>query len=102
MGFDEKTGRMDWRDELSWIAVAAVSGVLQWLLFRHFGTFAATSPPVVLALTLLAFYLPGVLVRVQNARGRALTGRRGFPERALIRAFPLPGFMVGLALIVLR
>lgn len=57
---------------------------------------------MVLALTLLAFYLPGVLVRVQNARGRALTGRRGFPERALKWVFPLPGFLVGLALIVLR
>ena len=100
MSFDETSDRMNWKDELSWMAMAGLSGLLQWLLFRHFGTFASANQIMVLAVTLLAFYLLGVLVRIQNVRGRVLTGRKAFPERILIWVYPVPGFLIGLALII--
>lgn len=102
MSYDEQSGRMDWRDEAGWLGIAATAGLLQWLLFRHFGVLADMTPAILLVLTVLAFWLLGVLVRIQNARGRALTGRTGFPERALKYLFPVTGFLVGLLLILYR
>ena len=101
MSFNDKTEQMDWKDEFVWLAIACISGGLLWLVFSWFGRFPDTSQLVVLALTITGFYIISILVRIQNHRGMALTGRTGFPERHLKWIFPIVGFLIGLLLLVL-
>lgn len=100
MGFNDKTDNMVWKDEIVWLVIASISGGLLWLVFTWVGRFPDTNQVVVLSLSVLCFYIISILVRIQNHRGMALTGRTGFPDRYLKWIFPLVGFLIGLLLLV--
>ena len=100
MTFNEKTDRMDWKDELVWLAISAVSGLLLWLVFFYFGRFSDFNQPLVLCFSIAGFYILSILVRIQNHRGRAVTAKTSFPEEKLKWLFPLLGFLIGLALLL--
>jgi hypothetical protein len=48
----------------------------------------------------MAFYILSILVRIQNHRGQALTGRPAFNEAKLKLVFPVLGFAIGVALLL--
>lgn len=101
MGYDGKTGRMDWPDEFVWLLIAIGSGLLLTLLFDHYRRFPEASNLTVALLCCFAFYLLSILLRIQNQRGTILSGKPGVDERKLRYIFPVLGFGVGLALIFL-
>jgi len=100
MSFDDKTDQMDWKDEFVWMAVAVISGLLLWLVLAWFGRFPDASHIAVLTLSITGFYILSILLRIQNHRGMALTGKTGFPEKHLKWVFPIVGFLIGLMLLL--
>lgn len=100
MSFDEKTDRMDWKDEASWMAIASISGIILWLIFLYYERFPDNNQLTILFLSVASFYLLSILVRIQNHRGKLWTGKTGWPEKKLKWVFPIMGFLVGLALLI--
>ena len=99
MSYDDKTGRIDWKDEFSWIVISLISGLLLSFTYSHFRRFPGTSHIVVMAICCFAFYILSILVRIQNHRGKALTGKTAFNEKYLKLVFPILGFAIGLAIL---
>ena len=100
MSFDEKTDVMNWKDECIWILISIGSGTLLALLYFYFQTFPAANPVVLVLLCCLGFYLLSILIRIQNHRGQALTGKPAFAEARLKFVFPVLGFALGIALLL--
>jgi hypothetical protein len=100
MSFDEKTDKMNWKDEFVWIGISGFSGLVQWLLFGYFEKFEDVSHITLLSLSILCFYILSILLRIQNYRGKFRTGKTAFPEKDLKWAFPVLGFLIGIALLV--
>jgi len=101
MNFDLGTDRMDWRDEISWLVIAGISGMLMSLLFAAFDRFPGAGLPVVMLLCCVGFYVLSILLRLQNHRGEFWLGRTIVREGRLKLVFPAVGFVVGLALLFL-
>lgn len=100
MSFDEKTEKMDWKDEFVWILISIGSGVLLSLLYFYLKLFSDAHNLVVVLSCCIAFYVLSILVRIQNNRGQALTGKPAFDEKKLIYVFPILGFAIGLSLLL--
>jgi len=100
MSFNEKTDQMDWKDEFVWMLISIVYGLLLSFLFLYFQRFPEANNLVVILSCCIAFYVLSILVRIQNHRGQALTGKPGFDEKKLKYYFPIPGFAVGVALLL--
>lgn len=100
MSYDDETDRIDWKDEIVWILIAVASGVALSMLYFVLGKFSGISWFVLLLICCVGFYVLGVLLRIQNYRGRVLVGRTLFPEERLKFVFPALGFIVGIALVV--
>jgi len=97
MSFDEKTGRMNWKDESVWVLISVVSGVLLSSVYLYFQTFPDTDHLVIVLICPVGFYLLSILLRVQNHRGEVATGKTAIDEKMLKYIFPLLGFVVGIA-----
>ena len=102
MSFDEKTGQMDWKDESGWILLSIGSGLTLTTLYLFFHRFPDANSFAVALICCFAFYALSILLRIQNQRGRALTGRPAFNESKLKYVFPVLGFVIGIALLVLE
>lgn len=102
MSYDAQTDRMNWKDECSWLAISFVSGLLLSSLFIFFDRFPATNNMVILAICCAGFYLLSILMRIQNHRGKPLTGKTGVKEQYLKFVFPILGFGIGLAIHFLK
>jgi uncharacterized membrane protein YfcA len=100
MSFNEKTGKMNWKDEFVWMLISIISGLLLSFLFLYFQRFPEANNFVIVLICCIAFYVLSILVRIQNHRGQALTGKPGFDEKKLKYYFPIPGFVVGIALLL--
>lgn len=100
MSYDPDSGKVDWRDEAGWMLISLVSAIVLTLLFIYFGTFSDPNVLILFLVTCAAFHLISILVRIQNYRGVLLTGRTAFPEKWLKVVFPVLGFAVGLAMIL--
>jgi|GEM_PF-1617667 len=101
MSYDEQTDRMNWKDEMNWIAISVVSGVLLSLLFLYFNTFPGANGVLLSVLCCIGFYVIGILLRVQNLRGKPLAGRERVKEKYMKYVFPVVGFGIGVAIIFL-
>ena len=99
MSYDEKTDKMNWKDEFSWIAISAVSGIVLSLIFMYVNRFPNAHLVTVISGCCIGFYILSILIRIQNHRGKVLTGKTGTNEKTLKFVFPLLGFGLGLALI---
>ncbi len=67
MSYGDKTGRLDWKDEASWMAISLVSGLLLSFLFLFYDRFPNANVVVVLLICCTGFYLLNVLVlNIQN------------------------------------
>ena len=100
MSFNEKTEQMDWKDEFIWILISFGSGVLLSFLYFYLQKFPDANHLVVILSCCLAFYALSILVRIQNHRGQALTGKPAFDEKKLRVVFPILGFAIGIALLL--
>jgi len=98
MSYDEKTGKMDWKDEYSWIAISLVSGLVISFIYLYYGRFPNANHVAVIIICCISFYVLSILIRIQNHRGMTLTGKTGFNEKSLKFIFPIFGFGIGLAL----
>ena len=99
MSYDEKTDRVDWKDESGWIVISLMSGLLLSFTYSHFRRFPDTSHVAVMAICCVGFYILSILVRIQNHRGKALTGKTALNEKYLKLVFPILGFAIGFALL---
>ena len=100
MSFNEKTGQMNWKDEFVWILISIGSGIILSFIYFHFQRFADANNYAVVFICCIAFYVLSILVRIQNHRGQALTGRPAFDEVKLKFVFPVLGFAIGFALLL--
>ncbi len=99
MNFNEKTDQMDWKDESAWMLISIVSGLLLSCLFIYYQRFPDADNLTTVTICCVAFYVFSILLRLQNHRGKAITGKPGFDEKALKYFFPVPGFLTGIALL---
>ena len=99
MSYDVKSDKMDWKDEYSWMVLSIISGVALSILFIHFDKFHGSSPITVVVLSCLGFYILSILLRIQNQRGRVLTGKPASAEKIIKHIFPILGFVFGIAII---
>ena len=102
MSFDENTDHMNWKDEFNWVIISITSGLVLSTLFFHFDRFPEVNIVAVYAVCCIGFYLLSILVRIQNHRGKPLTGKTGVEERYLKYIFPLLGFGIGFAILFLN
>lgn len=99
VSYDEKTDRMNWKDEYSWLVISFVSGLFLSFLFIFFDRFPEANNIAIYAICCGGFYLLSILVRIQNHRGKSLTGKTGVKEKYLKYIFPLLGFGIGFAIL---
>jgi len=102
MSFNEKTGKMDWKDEFVWMFISIGSGTSLSLIYIYFQSFPDTSDAMIILICCTAFHFLSILVRIQNHRGKILTGKTGFDEKQLKFVFPMLGFAVGIAILFFR
>ena len=100
MSFNEKTDQMDWRDESVWILISIGSGIVLSFIYFYFQRFPDVSNLVIILICCIGFYVLSILIRIQNHRGQALTGKPGFDEKKLKFVFPIVGFVIGLAVLL--
>ncbi|MDY6856805.1 MAG: hypothetical protein SWO11_19285 [Thermodesulfobacteriota bacterium] len=101
MSYNENTDKIDWKDEFAWILISIVSGLILSFLFYYYQKFPSVNKLAITFFSCLAFYVLSILLRVQNQRGKVLTGKPGFDEKILKYVFPILGFAIGIALIYL-
>jgi hypothetical protein len=101
MSFNEKTDQMDWKDESGWMLISIVSGLLLSYLYIYYQRFPDADNLTIVVICYVAFYVFSIILRIQNHRGKAITGKPGFNEKALKYFFPVPGFVIGIALLLL-
>ena len=101
MSFNFNSDRMNWKDELSWVVISIVSGLMLSLLFVFFDKFPNANIILTSVISVAGFYLISILVRAQNQRGRAFTGKSGIKENYLKYIFPILGFALGFAILFL-
>lgn len=99
MSYNEKTDKMDWKDEYSWMAISVISGIVLSFIFIYFNRFPNSNLVTVISVCCIGFYILSILIRIQNHRGKTLTGKTGSNEKILKFVFSLLGFGFGLALI---
>jgi len=100
MSFNEKTDKMDWKDESIWILISIGSGLLLALLYIYFQRFPETDNLQIILTCCIAFYALSIFIRIHNHRGQALTGKPAFAEAKLKFVFPVLGFAVGIAVLI--
>ena len=100
MSYDDKSDRMDWKDEARWLVISLVSGVLLACMFVYLNRFPRANQVVIYVACCIGFYLLSILVRIQNHRGKPLTGKTGVQEHYLKYIFPILGFGMGLAVLL--
>jgi uncharacterized membrane protein len=99
MSYDEKTDKMDWKEEYSWMTISAISGIVLSLIFIYFDRFPTSNLVTIFSVCCIGFYTLSILIRIQNHRGKVITGKTGTDEKILKFVFPIVGFGLGLALI---
>ena len=99
MSYDEKTNRINWRDETGWLLISIISGLLLSFLFMYFDRFPKANGIAIIAFCCVGFYFLSILLRAQNHRGKSLTGKTAIKEQYIKYIFPLLGFGIGFAII---
>ena len=100
MSYDHKTDRMNWYDEISWFGISLISGILLSALFLVFEKFPNSSTITLFTSCIAGFYLLSILARLQNHRGKVLSGKTGIKDKNLKFVFPILGFVIGLSIIL--
>jgi len=100
MSFDDKTDKMNWKDESVWILISIASGLLLSFLYIYFQRFPDSGNFEVGTVCCIAFYALSIFLRIHNHRGQALTGKPAFDETKLKFVFPIFGFAVGIAVLL--
>ena len=88
-----------WKKEQSWMVISLISGILISALFVMFDQFPGLSEFLLVVASTMSFYILSIILRLDNARGKARSGKPGLTELDLKVGFPVLGFGVGLCLI---
>ena len=80
MGYDEKTDKIDWKDEYVWAAISVISGLVLSFITIYFNRFPTANHAAVISFCCLGFYVLSILVRIQNHRGKILTAKTAVRE----------------------
>ncbi len=75
MSYDEKIDRINWKDETSWLVISFASGLLLAFVYICFDRFPEANNIAIYTVCCVGFYLLSILVRIQNHRGKPLTGK---------------------------
>ena len=97
MRYREKTHRVDWKDECSWVAISAVSGIILSVIFIMVDRFPDVRPVSLVIACCIGFYGIGVFLRIQDRRGKPHTGKTETNSRRIKVGFPIVGFILGFA-----
>lgn len=92
---------MNWQDEFKWMYIAFGAGVLLSFLLIYFQRFPDTNYILLSAICCIGLYVLSILLRIQNHRGQLWLGRTIVAESKLKVVFPVVGFVVGIAVILL-
>ena len=101
MSYDDKTDKMNWKNEYSWMASSLILGIFISTLFLYFKRFPNCHHALVIFLSCIGIYILSILIRIQNHRGKILTGKTGTNEKILKFIFPVFGIGLGIALLFL-
>jgi uncharacterized membrane protein YfcA len=101
MSYDDKSGKMDWKDESIWMLISLISGAVLSFIFIHFNRFQNIGAAGVFSLCCIGFYVLSILLRIQNHRGKILTSKTAINEKYIKYTFPLIGFGLGLAFLLI-
>ena len=96
MGYNEKTDKINWKGEWSWLAVSIISGIIMSLTFVYYDRFPEASLAFIVICCCVGVYLLSILIRMQNHRGKTLSGKTGFNEKYLKYGLPFLAFGIGL------
>jgi len=55
MSYDEKTGRMDWKDEYVWMAISLISGLALSFIYLYFNRFPNANQVGVISISCIGF-----------------------------------------------
>ena len=99
MSYDEKTGKIDWKGEWSWLAVSLISGIIMSLMFVYYKRFPGVSLAFIIICCCVGMYLLSILIRAQNHRGKTISGKTGFNEKYLKYGLPFLAIGIGLLFI---
>lgn len=90
------------RNTLFWAIMGAVFGpfAIPLISVFHLDRFPVANPIITVSLSCFGFYLPSISLRIQNQRGRALTGKSLSKGGIIKFIFPVIGFVLGIALIL--
>ncbi len=83
MSYDEKTDKIDWKDEYAWVVISLISGLVLSFMFIYFKRFPTASNVAVLSICCICFYVLSILIRAQNHRGKDFTGKTAVNEKYL-------------------
>ena len=101
MSYDDETGKMDWKDESIWMLISLISAAVLSFIFIHFNRFQNVGATEVFSLSCIGYYVLRILLRIQNPRGKILTSKTAINEKYIKYTFPLIGFGLGLALLLI-
>lgn len=63
--------------------ISIVSGLLLSYLYIYYQRFPDADNLTIVVICCVAFYVFSIILRIQNHRGKAITGKPGFNEKAL-------------------
>ena len=99
MRYVEKTDKIDWKGEWSWLAVSLISGIIMSLMFIYYNRFPGVSLAFIIICCCVGVHLLSILIRAQNHRGKVLSGKTGFNEKYLKYSLPFLAIGIGLLFI---
>ena len=101
MSDHEKKQKVEWKDECSWVVISALSGSVLSLFFLIFDRFPNIRFVSLLIACCIGFYGISILLRIQNRQGKPLTGKTGTNTQRIKVVFPILGFILGFAWILI-
>ena len=101
MSYDEKANKVDWKDECSWMVISVISGIVLSVIFLIFDRFPDVRFGFLIIACCIGFYGISILLRIQNHRGKPLTGKTGTNTIRIKVVFPILGFILGFAWILI-
>ena len=83
------------------MVISTISGIVLSVIFLMVDRFPNIRPVSLLLTCCIGFYGISIFLRIQNHRGKILTGKTGTDTRRIKVVFPILGFILGFAWILI-